>query len=132
MKKIISTVLACMILVGAIFTLASCGNTLSGTYAGEVNVLVAKYKVTYEFKGNDVTVTSKLSSSLGSIESNPIEGTYVIGEDEDGKKTITFDYSGDEEAKGAAEEGVAVSLNQGEDDNGKYIEIAGVKLYEVK
>ena len=132
MKKIISAIFVCMFLLGALLALSSCGNTIYGTYAGEVDVLVAKYKVTYVFEGNNVTVTSKLSVALGSVESNPVEGTYAIGEDEDGNRTITFDYSGHEEAKGAAEEGIALSFNQGKDDNGKYIEIAGVRLYEVK
>ena len=130
MKKIISTVLLCVLLVSSMFVLASC-NTISGTYGGEVNLLLAKYKITYEFKGNDVTVTSQLVSSLGSLTPTPVEATYEIGEDEDGNQTITFNYSGDE-AEGAADDGVAYSFNQGKDNNGRYIEIGGAKYYEVK
>ena len=132
MKKIISTVLLCVLLVSSLFVLASC-NTISGTYGGEVDLVLAKYKVTYEFKGNDVTVTSQLTSSIGSLNPVSVSGTYEIGEDEEGNKTITFDYSdSEEEADGAAKEGTALSFNQGKDDNGKYIEIAGAKYYEVK
>ena len=75
---------------------------------------------------------TNVSSVLGSYETTPIRGTYEIGKDDEGNRIITFDYSGEDKAEGAAEEGIALSFNQGKDDNGKYIEIDGVKLYEVK
>lgn len=131
MKKIISTVLLCVLLVSSLFVLASC-NTISGTYAGTLDVGIASYTVTYEFKGNDVTVSSKLSTVIGDLTPASVSGTYELGEDEEGNKTITFDYSSEDDVDGAEEEGVAVSFNQGSDDDGKYIEIAGVKYYEVK
>lgn len=132
MKKIVSTLLVCVLLVGTLFTLASCGSTISGTYSAETSVLGVESKVTYAFDGKNVTVSSKVTTALGSVESPTLEGTYEIGKDDDGNKTITFDYSGDEKSEGAADEGVALSFNQGKDDKGKYIEIAGTKLYEVK
>ena len=132
MKKIISTVLVCVLLVSTLFVLASCGKTISGTYSAKQELFGTEYEVTYEFDGKNVTVTSKASNTFGSIESPALEGTYEIGKDDDGNKTITFDYSGEDDAKGAAEEGVELSFNQGKDDKGKYIEISGTKFYEVK
>ncbi len=124
MKKIISTVLLCVLLVSSVFTLASC-NMISGTYEGEVNLVITTYKLSYEFKGDKVTITSKLGSI--STEAN---ATYKIGEKENGDKTITFTYGDGEKADGAAEGGVALSFNQGSDNDGKYIEIAGIRYYK--
>ena len=36
MKKIISALLVCVLLVGCMFALASCGKTLSGTYEAKI------------------------------------------------------------------------------------------------
>ena len=132
MKKIISSILITVLLVGSLFTLASCGTFVVGTYEGEVDIVVAKYVVTYEFKGNQVTVTSKISSALGSYSSNPISATYKIGEDEDGNKTITFNYGDKEPGEGAAEGGVALPFAQGTEDGVSYIKIAGIKYNKVK
>lgn len=48
MKKILSVVLACVLLLGCVFVFASCG--LSGKY--EANLVFAE--VSYEFKGSKV------------------------------------------------------------------------------
>ena len=141
MKKIISTILVCALLVASIFTVASCdllGKNISGTYEGsvEVNVLVTKVSLTltYEFKGNEVTVKSTASASgLGSVSSESVTATYEIGEDEDGNKTITFNYGDSEKVDGAAEGGVALPFEKGRTDDGvSYIEIAGVRYNKVK
>ncbi len=70
MKKIISMIMVCVLLVGMLFTLASCG--LSGTYEDEYGL------TTYTFKGKEFTC-----EGLGM----EIEGTYEIKGDE-----ITFTY----------------------------------------
>ena len=44
-KRIIALVLA---LVMSVLALASCGKKLSGSYKGEINVLVASYEVVYD------------------------------------------------------------------------------------
>lgn len=127
MKKVLSTVIVCVLILGSLLSLASCGKTISGTYEGEVNLLVAKYTVTYAFSGKNVEITSTLSSAVGSYTTEPVTATYEIKEDENGKKTITFDY-GDAEAKdGMEEEGVALSFDEGEENGVKYIKIAGIK-----
>ena len=45
MKKTLSAILACVLLIGCLFTLASCGKSLSGTY--EIDLGVSE--ITYEF-----------------------------------------------------------------------------------
>ena len=82
MKRIISALLACVLLVGAMFTLVSCGNTLSGTYEGTFYDL--------KFKGDKVSVIVKGEVLL--------TGTYEIEEDDDGDKTISFDFVDEDKA----------------------------------
>ena len=132
MKKVLSTILVCVLIVGSLLSLASCGNTISGTYEGEVNLFVAKYTVTYAFNGNSVEITSTVSSVGGSYTSDPVTATYEIKEDENGKKTITFDYGEAEAEEGMEEEGVAVSFVEGEEEGVKYIKIAGIRYNKVE
>jgi len=83
MKKIISALLACTLLVGVMLTLVSCGG-LSGTYEGTLFDL--------KFKGENVTII------VGEGEDKAeLKGTYEI-EEKDGKKTISFDFVDEDEA----------------------------------
>ena len=83
MKRIISTILACALLVGVMLTLVSCGG-LSGTYEGGLFDL--------KFKGESVTII------VGEGEDKAeLKGTYEI-EEKDGKKTISFDFVDEDEA----------------------------------
>lgn len=79
MKRTLSMILACAILVGTMLVLVSCGG-LSGTYEGMLFDL--------KFKGDSVTVIA------GEHE---LKGTYEI-EEKDGKKTISFDFVDEDEA----------------------------------
>ena len=81
MKKFLSAILVCVLLVGTIFTLVSCGNSLSGTYEGLLFDL--------KFKGSKVTIIVKDEEAL--------TGTYEI-EENDGKKTISFDFVDEDDA----------------------------------
>ena len=127
MKKVLSTVLVCVLIVGSLLSLASCGNTISGTYEGEVNLIAAKYTVTYSFKGNSVEIKRQLSSDIVSLNPAVVNATYEIKEDENGNKTITFDYGDADTEDGMQEEGVALSFSEGTEDGVKFIKIAGVK-----
>lgn len=80
MKKILSAVLVCVLLVGCVFTLASCGG-LSGTYEGTLCDL--------KFKGDKVTVI---------VGEHELTGEYEIEKDDDGNKTISFDFVDEDEA----------------------------------
>ena len=90
MKKIISTILVCVLLLGCVFTLASCSKTVSGTYEGKIDIGLASYAVTYTFSGKKVTAVSKLT--VGVVVSEEAKGTYEITENEDGTMEITFDF----------------------------------------
>lgn len=106
MKKFLSAVLVCVMLLSCVLVLASCGNTLSGTYEDESGL------ISYTFKGKDVEAK---------IFGVSVEGTYKIDGD-----TITFEFEGDiaEEFSGESD------FNKGSDSDGQYIEIDGVKLYK--
>ena len=83
MKKIISSILVCVLLVGVMFSLVSCGNNLSGTYEGKLFDL--------KFSGSKVTVI------VGETE---LTGTYEIKtDDETDKKTISFDFIDEDKAE---------------------------------
>ena len=121
MKKIISLALVCVLLVGAALALASCGKMLSGKYEADVGVAGAKY----EFSGKKVTITVQV---LGFEKS--YEGTYKIGENDDGKETITFDF--DENKDVSKYEGTFLFAEKETDDGVKYITIGGVPYKKVK
>ena len=117
MKKIVSAILVCVLLVGTMLTLASCG--LSGTYENGTT------KIT--FKGKTVTIVDEVTI-LGATVSKTYEAEYEIVDGDEGK-TIVFTY-----AEGADKH---ITLNgeknfsQGEEDGVKYIKIAGAKYKKV-
>ena len=84
MKKFLSAILVCVLLVGTMLTLVSCGNSLFGTYEGEG--LIA---FDLKFSGSKVSILVDGEKVL--------TGTYDIDED-DGKKTISFDFVDEDEA----------------------------------
>ncbi len=119
MKKIVSMLLACILLVGTMLSLASCGNNLSGKYEGEINIMVASYNVSYEFKGSNVKVTRTVSSMFSDDESFVINGKYEIAENEDGKLEITFEYETEDDVIN----GGTFPFEKGDG----YIKISGIK-----
>ena len=79
MKKTLSSILLCVLLVTLMLTLVSCGGP-SGRYEGSFFDL--------KFRGNKVTVI---------VGDDELTGTYDIDK-EDGKKTIEFDFIDEDEA----------------------------------
>ena len=73
MKKSLSAILVCALIISLMLTLVSCGG-LSGTYDGTLYDL--------KFSGSKVTVI---------VGDKELDGTYEIKEN-DGKKTISFDF----------------------------------------
>ena len=120
MKKIISLMLVCVLLVGAALALASCGKTLSGKYSLKA---FGAETVSFTFSGN------KVSLVLLSQEDSAIEGTYKIGENDKGDSIITFDFGDNEDAEDYSGD---LPFSQGEEDGVKYIKIAGVKYTKAK
>ena len=90
MKKIISTVLVCVLLLGCVLTLGSCGSILMGEY--ELDAVVGG--VTYDFKLTKVEITAEL---LG--QETTIEGSYKIAKNDKGETEITFTFEDEDNAK---------------------------------
>ena len=95
MKTMTRVVAVALVAVIMTMMLASCGNTLSGTYEAEteINLILVKtqIKYTYEFKGKNVTLTT--ASTMGSTTTTKTQsGTYEINEDK-----ITFTWAEDVE-----------------------------------
>ena len=114
MKKIISTILVCVLILGCVMTLTSCGKMLSGKYEC---VLTESNRTTYEFSFNKVTRTVT-AGALGFTKDTVTEGKYEINEVEDGKFEITFTWDVD-----GSEDIETVPFSQGEEDGVKYIKI---------
>lgn len=120
MKKILSAVLVCVLLVGCVFALASCGKTLSGKY--KLDALIGSK--TYEFSGSKVEITYE----VGGFEKS-IEGEYKIAENDDGDLEITFTFAEDEED--ADDYKGTFSFAEGTEGDESYIKIGGAKYVKV-
>ena len=127
MKRILSLVLAAVLLCGCVFALASCGKKPSGTYVGEIDMGLAKAALTYEFEGNHVKATVSGEALEGLIEGSVQvqEGTFEIVEDEEGKLEIVFTYTTED---GTETDPLRASFEMGED----YIKIDGITLTKKK
>ena len=93
MKKIISAILVCVLLVCSLLTLASCGKALSGKYTADLSILGT---YTYEFGA-----FGKVTRTVDPMVGNNIvtEGKYEINDAGD-KITFTFqNEDGSEESK---------------------------------
>ena len=112
MKKIISTILVCVLLVGSIFTLASCGKTLTGEYKDALTS-----NITYEF-GMFGKVTKTVDNIIG--DDDVVEGKYKFNDDGT-KITMTFD-----------DEAETYDFSSGEEDGVEYIKLDGWKYNKVK
>ena len=111
MKKIVSTILLCLLLAGSVLSLASCDKILLGEY--EADIVVAD--VTYEF-GLFGKVTYTYDPIVG--DDTVKVGTYKISDD--GEK-ITLTYEG--------EDPETYSVAMGEENGVSYVKI-GVVKYE--
>lgn len=117
MKRIISTLLVCVLLVGCVFALASCGKKLSGKYQDALKV------TTYEFKGSKVTIT--VDNVIG--DDTVIEGKYEITTNDDDETVIVFTFE-DEDAKEYSGE---FKFFEGEEDGKEYIKLGILKYTKV-
>ena len=121
MKKTLSALLVCVLLVGTLFSLVSCGIMLSGKY--ELKITDDNH-VVYEFSGKKVTKT-KTSGILGYSKSETVEGKYEINEVEEGKFKITFTWETEEDSI------EPLDFSQGEENGTKYIKLGGFTLNKV-
>ena len=113
MKRIISTILVCVLLLGCVFTLASCGKMISGTYSAKTEVAAQSVEVSYTFKGTKVALETK-TTILGNVNTSTEEGKYSIDGDE-----ITFTF----EDKDGKEVSNTYTFEKGDG----YIKIAGIE-----
>lgn len=109
MKKIISAILVCVVMVGSIFALVSCGKSLSGEYE---DVLTGN--VTYEF-GAFGKVTKTVDNIIG--DDTVTEGKYEIN---DAGDKITFTFNDESET---------LDFAYGEENGVEYIKL-GIFKYE--
>ena len=104
MKKTVSMMLVCVLLVCSLLTLVSCGKSLSGTYKYEGLTST----ITYEFQmGGKVTKTT--NPVIGKGET--VEGEYEFN-DEGNKITLTFN-----------DESFTHDFVEGEESGVKYIKL---------
>lgn len=117
MKKIISTILVCLLLVGSLFTMTSCDKMIVGTY--EFDGILSDKTLEFGLFGN-VTLTVDVEL----IDKDYVyEGKYEINEAGD-KITFTFDDEDASEYSGTYDfERVSSSTD------GDYIRI-GIEKYE--
>ena len=117
MKKIISTILICVVLLGCVMSFASCDSILMGEY--ELDAVVAT--VTYKFK-----MTGKVTITYDPIigDSKSFDGEYSISDD---GEEITFTFEDDD----AKEYSGTVPFSKGEEDGVDYIKLAGIRYNKV-
>ena len=118
MKKLLSVLLASILLIGCVMTLASCGG-LSGKYEREDFGV----ETSYTFRGKNVTVALELWGTTVTLN-----GTYELGEDDLGNKTITITFE-DNSSEEAKEYGGTLVFAEGVEDGEKYVSIGGVRYF---
>ena len=122
-KTAIRIVSISLVIIMACFALASCSNAPSGTYGNDA--------CTLKFSGETVEISYGSES-----KKTTVEGTFEMGEDEEGNMTITITLPEAESFLDIAYIAVRTSLdgthkyNVGEDTNGSYIEIGVAKFYK--
>lgn len=113
MKKIVSSILVCVMLLGCVFALASCGKILNGSYSDELTGLT-----TYTFEGNKVTITA----GAGNF-SKTFEGTYEIKTNDKEEEIIAFTFEGNDADKYTGE----FAFVEGTEGDEQYIKIGMFK-----
>jgi hypothetical protein len=113
MKKTVSLVLVCALLVCSLLSLTSCGAMLTGKYQADLAIA----KVTYEFEMFG-KVTKTTDPFIG--DTTTIEGEYKIN-DEGTKITFTFN-----------DEAETYDFVTGNEGDVKYIKIDGIQFNVVE
>ena len=115
-KNLIRFTALALVVVMAVAVLASCGGP-SGTY-GDTSGIGG---VEYTFKGSKVTIKVVIAGFA-----KEFNGSYKMGKDDDGNKTITMTFEG----RDASSYSGTHTYAEGKDDTGAYISLDGVKLYK--
>ena len=97
-KTIIKIVALSLVAIMMCVALASCGKTISGTYAGKADAFgLVGASITYKFSGKKVAITAT-ANVFGFEKTVESDGTYEITEKDDGSLAITFTFE-DKDAK---------------------------------
>jgi hypothetical protein len=129
MKKTISTILVCVLLLGSLLSLSSCevAGFVFGTYS-RTDTIIFDITTTCEFSLTEVTKTVTTDNLIGNGQSSTTETMkYKVTDNEDGEKVIVFTVETEDGSKITE-----YSFNSGSDDGGAYIEINGIRYYSVK
>ena len=129
MKKTVSTILVCVLLIGSLLSLASCevAGFVFGTYS-RTDTFIVDITTTYEFSLTEVTKTVTTDNLIGNGQSTTTETMkYKVTENEKGEKVIVLTVETNDGSKTTE-----YSFNSGSDDGGSYIEIGGTRYYSVK
>lgn len=117
MKRILSLVLVCVLLLGSMFALASCSSMITGEYSDKLGL------TTYEF-----SLFNKVKITYSIVGQHTIEGTYKITENGEGDKEITFTFADDVED--ADDYKGTFNFSTGTEDDEEYIKIGLFKYYK--
>ncbi len=130
MKKTISTILVCVLLIGSLLSLSSCeiAGFVFGTYSRTDDALIIEVTTTYKFGLGTVEVTTTSEGQIsGNTDTSSKEYKYKVTENDKGEKVIVFTLETDDGTKTTE-----YKFNSGKDDGGAYIEIGGTRYYSVK
>ena len=109
MKKIVSSILVCVMLLGCVFALTSCVKVLNGSYSDELTGLT-----TYTFEGKKVTIEAGVGNYT-----KKVEGTYEIKTNDKDEEVIVFTFEGDDAEKYTGE----FAFVEGTEGDKQYIKI---------
>ena len=123
MKKVTSAILVCFLLVACVFSLAACKKTLSGSYARTVSIFGMETTTTYNFDGNEVTVTSKAGNTTTELGTY----TYEITKNDEGAEIIVFTKANSEGEETKTE----YAFTEGSEGGKKYIKIGNDQYFLV-
>ena len=119
MKKILSCILLCALLVSCLFVLSACAPKLSGSYQADMVAV----KITYAFESNG-KMTLTMDPLIGGNIS--LEGTYEINEDTN-EITISLNSDNADANKYAG----TFSFAQGTEGDNEYIKINGIQYTKI-
>ena len=130
MKTMTRVMAVALVAVVMCMVLASCGNTISGTYSatyeseGFLGFGKGSYTTTYEFKGKDVVMTVEATVG-GKTTTTTTNGTYTI---EDDQIIFTWDRNVETNENGDS----VVSTNKYEFSKGDNFIYIGDQKYDKK
>lgn len=130
MKTMTRVMAVALVAVVMCMVLASCGNTISGTYSatyeseGFFGLGAGSYTTTYEFKGKDVVMTVEATVG-GKTTTTTTNGTYTIEDDQ-----IIFTWDKDVETNANGD--TVTSTNKYEFSKGDNFIYIGDQKYDKK